>query len=471
MPYLQTSNSVLLTLWAFLVPTGLTLLAIGAAREERAQEVATTGLLAIAAAALGYFACGFAFQFGGAAFVSGMPGLQRLMAEWSPLDLSWGPGWGLIGLRGFFLSSEAYNPDAYLLFISHLPWVTTAVLVVLLALRKAVRPTQALVLGLMTSGLIYALFGNWVWGGGWLSNLGLNLELGHGFVDLGGSGAIFLLGGMVVLAIYLLLRPQRPAEGEVPARLPPVHFPLLMVLGTLLAVAGWPALVLCNVLLAEQVAASLVVANALLAAAGGAMVVFLYSWFVTGVPDPLATGRGTVAALVAVSAGCGFIPAWAALLIGALAGVLLLLGLYVSEQVLHLEDPNAALTTFGLPGIWGLLAVAIFADGRWGAGWNGVGVGEYLGVEGQGISGLILAPGYQPAGASQLQAQLVGIGALCLVACILPWAFFRSGMWLRDAAQRAQEQRLTKAAEEAAVEAEPSEENAPAEAAPTDDED
>jgi len=470
MPYLQASNAILLTLWALLLPAGLTLLAIGAAREEHAQEVAATGLLGIAAAALGYFACGFAFQFGGVAFVSGMPGLQRLVAEWSPLDLSWGPGWGLVGLRGFFLSSEAYNPDAYLLFVSHLPWVTTAVLVILLALRKHLHPIQLWVLGLMTSGLVYPLVGNWVWGGGWLSNLGLNLGLGHGFVDVGGSGTVFLLGAMVVLATYLLLKPQRPA-GEEPARLPSLHFPLLMVLGTLLALAGWPALMLGNVLVAEQISASLVATNTLLAAAGGAMVAFLYSWFVTGVPDALLTGRGTVAALVAISAACGLVPAWAALLIGALAGLLLLLGLYVSEQVLHLEDPNAALATFGVPGIWGLLAVAIFADGRWGAGWNGVGADEYLGVEGQGISGLILAPGYQPAGASQLQAQLVGIGALCLVACVLPWAFFRAAMWLRDAAQRAQEQRLERMAEEAVAEAQVSEEKMPTETAPTDGED
>jgi len=321
------------------------------------------------------------------------------------------------------------------------------------------------VLGLLVSGLVYPLFGNWVWGGGWLANLGLNLELGHGLIDLGGSGTVFLLGALVVLAFYLLLRPQRAAAEE-PARLPPVHFPLLMVLGTLLVVAGWPALVLGNVLVAEQVSAALVVANALLAAAGGAMVAFLYTWFVTGRPDALATGRATVAALVAAGAGCAFFPAWAALLTGALAGLLLLLGLYVSEQVLQLEDPNAALTTFGLPGMWGLLAVAIFADGRWGAGWNGVGAGEYLGVEGQGISGWVLAPGYQPAGASQLQAQLVGIAALCLVACLLPWAIFRGAVWLRDAAQGAQEQRLARAAEQTTEATETSEGAEPVEEAP-----
>ena len=115
--------------------------------------------------------------------------------------------------------------------------------------------------------------------------------------------------------------------------------------------------------------------------------------------------------------------------------------------------------------VWFITAL-FFADGRWGAGWNGVGAVEYLGVEGQGISGLVLAPGYQPAGASQLQAQLVGIAALCLVACLLPWAIFRGAVWLRDAAQGAQQQRLARAAEQTAEAAEMSAGAEPVEEAP-----
>ena len=436
MPYLQTSSLLLFNIVAFLVPVGLALLAIGAAREERAEQVAATALLAFATAAIGYLACGFAFQFGGAAFVSGMPGLQSLMAEWSPLDLTWGPGWGVIGLRGFFLHSEAYNADVYLLFVSNLPAVTTAVLVTLLALSHHLKRAQLLPIGLLISGLIYPLFGNWVWGGGWLSDLGLNLGLGHGFVDLAGSGTVFLLGALVALSAFLLVKPLRPPE-EGPARLPPIHFPLLMVLGALLALVGWPGLVMGNPLIQEQVAISLVLVNLMLAAAGGALVVSLYSWFVTGKPDALASGRGTVAGLVAVSAACAFIPAWAAVLIGALAGLLLLLGLYVWEQKLRLDDPSGSAATFGLPGIWGVLAVAIFADGRWGAGWNGVGVQEYLGIPGQGVSGLLLASGFQPAGASQLQAQLAGLVALSVVSLLVPWLIFRSIIWVNSAAQRA----------------------------------
>jgi Amt family ammonium transporter len=459
MPYLQTSSLVLFNVVAFLVPVGLALLAVGASREERAEQVATTALLALATAAVGYFACGFAFQFGGAAFVSGMPGLQSLMAEWSPLDLTWGPGWGVIGLRGFFLGAEAYNSDVYLLFLSHLPAVTTAVLVTLLALSSHLRRIQLIAIGLLISGLLYPLFGNWVWGGGWLSNLGLNLGVGHGFVDTAGSGTIFLLGALVALSVFLLVGPLRAGE-QGPARLPPIHFPLLMVLGALLAVVGWPGLVLGNPLLQEQVAIPLVGVNLVLASAGGALAVSLYSWFVTGQPDALATGRGTVAGLVAISAACAFVPAWAAFLIGTVAGLLLLLGLYVGNERLRLDDPSGSAATFALPGIWGVLAVAIFADGRWGAGWNGVGVHEYLGIPGQGVSGLVLASGYQPAGASQLQAQLAGLVALCAVSLLLPWLIFRSTMWIRTMGQRAPAGQLEAVSEESPVQTEQPEEDA-----------
>nr|MBC7245469.1 hypothetical protein [Chloroflexota bacterium] len=435
MPALQTANLILWSAAAMLVPVGLAFLAIGAAHEERAEEVATTALLALATAAIGYLVCGFAFQFGGVAFVSGMPGLQSLTAEWSPLDVAWGPGWGVIGLRGFFLSAEAYNADVYLLFFSHLAAVTTAVLVTLLALCHHVKRIYLLAIGLLVSGLIYPLVGNWVWGGGWLANLGLNLGLGHGFVEVAGAGTTFLLGALVALSVFLLIRPRRVAEIG-PARLPPIHFPLLMVLGALLAVAGWPGLVLSNPLICEQVTAPVIMVNLLLGAAGAALFVSLYSWFVTDKPDALAIGRGTVAGLIAVSAACAFIPAWAALLTGMASGLLFLLGLYVIEHWLRLDDPSGTIATFGLPAIWGVLAVAIFADGRWGAGWNGVGVGEYLGIPGQGISGLLLASGYQVAGKAQLYAQLTGLGALLVAALLLPWMIWKTALWIHALGQR-----------------------------------
>jgi Amt family ammonium transporter len=430
MPDAQASTSVLFALQAFLVPSGLALLAIGASREEHAEHVATTALLALAAACMGYLACGFAVQFGGVAFVSGMPGLRTLTAEWSPLDLAWGPGWGLVGLRGFLLRGDAYTTDVYLLFATQLAAVTTATLVALLAICGRAKRMVQLALGLLVSGVVYPLFGNWLWGGGWLSNLGSSLGLGHGFVDAAGSGAIFVLGALVAQAAFLAIKPGRVTD-QSPARLPSVHFPLWMVVGALMAVAGWPGLALGNVLIQTRVSTPLVLVNLMMGATGGALITSLYSWFVTAQPDGLAVARGTVAALVAVSAACPFVPAWAALAIGAVAGMLFILGLYASEHVLRVEDPSASAATFGLPGLWGLLAVAVFADGRWGAGWNGVGAESYLGIARQGISGFLVGPGFQSPGSGQLYAQLTGIAALLVAAFVLPWIIFQGAVWIR----------------------------------------
>jgi len=436
MPDAQASTLILFNLLAFLVPVGLTLLAIGASPEQHAEDVATSALLALAAAFVGYFVCGFALQFGGVAWVSGLPGLAGLSAEWSPLDLTWGPGWGLIGLRGFLLQDQAYNADAYLLFGSQLTAVTTAVLIVLLAICKHTRRTVQLAIGLLVSGLIYPLFGNWLWGGGWLANLGTNLELGHGLVDAAGSGAVFLLGALVAQSVFSIVKPRRVPEPG-PARLPPMHFPLWMVIGALLALVGWPGLALGNVLLREHIQIPLVLVNLALGAGGGALAASLYSWFVATKPDGMAVGRGTVAGLVAVSAACAFVPAWAALVIGLGAGILFLLGLWACEHWLHLDDPSASAATFGLPGLWGLVAVAVFADGRWGAGWNAVGVQEYRGIAGQGVSGLILAPGFQPNGSAQLYAQLSGVAALLVVGLLLPWLIFKGALWIGSLGQQA----------------------------------
>jgi Amt family ammonium transporter len=428
---------------AFLVPVGLALLAIGAAREDRAQEVARTALLAVAAAFVGYFACGFALQFGGVGLVSGMPGLQNLTAEWSPLDLAWGPGWGVIGLRGFFLIGEAYEPDAYLLFASQLPAVTTAVLAASLALCNRLKSTHLAVIGLLISAFIYPLFNNWVWGGGWLANLGVNLELGHGFLDAAGSAGVFLLGSLVALSVVLATWPMaRKPLGQTdaapdPPRLPPVHFPLLMVVGAALALCGWAGLVLGNPLLGQWIQAPMVMVNLALAAAAGAGLSAAYCWFVTGEADALTMARGMVAGLVSAGAACALIPAWTALVIGGIAGLLLPLGLYLWDVVLRLDDPGAAMVTYGLPAVWGSVAVAIFADGRWGAGWNGVGVEEYLKVASQGVTGLVLAAGYQPAGAAQLYAQLAGLGALLVAALLLPWLMLRACLWIHATARPA----------------------------------
>jgi hypothetical protein len=159
---------------------------------------------------------------------------------------------------------------------------------------------------------------------------------------------------------------------------------------------------------------------------------------VTTGPDALAVGRGTVAGLVAVTAMCPFIPSWAALLNGAVGGMLFLLGLYLWEQRLRLDDPSGMVAALGAPALWGIVAVALFSDGRWGAGWNGVGAQDYLGAIGQGVTGRIVASGYTAARAAspQLYAQLTGLGALLTVGWLAPWMMGKSALWLRNQGRR-----------------------------------
>jgi len=116
LPYLAT----------WLLPLGIAFLAVGVSHPSRAHHVASALPLAMALAVVTYYLCGFALQFGGVGLVSDHPDLARLLAEWSPLDLRLGPGWGLIGLRGFLLSEDVVQGEGLWLFISQLALVTTA---------------------------------------------------------------------------------------------------------------------------------------------------------------------------------------------------------------------------------------------------------------------------------------------------------------------------------------------------------
>jgi hypothetical protein len=156
----------------------------------------------------------------------------------------------------------------------------------------------------------------------------------------------------------------------------------------------------------------------LLAAAGGALSALLTSWFTTGEGNALMTARGVIGALVAVSAGLPFYPLWAALVVGAGAGLLVPLVQYAADHWLRLEDVTSAIALHGLCALWGLLAVGLWANGQVGAGWNRVGKGTYLGIEGQGVSGYLAAPGLASDWPGQFQAQAFGVAAIVLVALL-----------------------------------------------------
>ncbi|HIQ06362.1 MAG TPA: hypothetical protein EYH31_11875 [Anaerolineae bacterium] len=409
--------SLLASALALLLPVGLSLMAAGGLSDRPAREVTLSLLAAFGMAAVGFWAVGFGLMFGGIGLVPAQgewPGLDGLVWEWSALNESWGTGWGMAGLTGWGLMGDAATTGAYRLFLWQLPWVFTAVLIPLSALRGRVPPVITALGGLTTGAFIYPLVGNWVWGGGWLANLGHNLSLGHGLVDFAGAGTVHLLGAAVALAGLLAFVPRLPPSRK-PAELPPVHLPLLAVLGAVLFLVGGIGWLLSNPLLDWAVLSPpLAVLNLLLAAAGGVLLSLAYTWFVTDRPDPLMAARGLTAATIAAMAGASFLPPWAALLLGLICGLLVPMTQFIIETMLRWNDYTAAVAVHGLGGGLGLLAAGLLADGRWGQGWNGVGATKYLGVVGQGVTGLLASAGFQSDWPGQLQAQLIGLIAIFL---------------------------------------------------------
>ncbi|MHB1294948.1 MAG: hypothetical protein ACYC4R_08100 [Anaerolineae bacterium] len=384
---------------SWLLPLGIALVAVGLAEPKRAVQVAGSLPLALAVGVLGYYATGFALQYGGAGLVSDHPDLAKLVAEWSPLDLSLGPGWGLVGLRGFGLPTELLNETVLTLFIAQLPLVTTAALIPLLALNGQTPRLPALALSLLVAAVGYPLAGNWLWGGGWLSQLGETLELGQGTMDYG-MASLHVIGAGAALAGLAVFRSRTPRSEErstVP-HLPTVYLPLFVLMGAFLTLIGWVGVTSWQPLRDSTSSAMSTFLNGLLAASAAALAAMLYGWAARGEPDAGLTGRGLVAGLIAVSAGAPVLPPWGALAVGAIAGLCLAPTMYLFDRVLHLGDTAAVLSTHGAAALWGLVATGLLAA-----------------TAGAEPAGYLLG-----GGAGQWQAQLLGAAAISILALLGP---------------------------------------------------
>jgi len=399
---------------AFLLPAGILMVSWGGL--EHSRRAANAGLLALALSCLAYTAAGFAFQFGGIWHTIPKETYRALDQTWSLPD-STGNAWNIIGLTGFMLIGVTQS-DSIALFLHQLPLVMTATMLPMLALVGRARNLVVAATGLIAALVIFPLTGNWVWSGGWLAALGENLRLGHGYVDWGGAGAVYAVSGLLTLVgLGLFARPrQHPAET---AQLPQAHLPLLTIAGGILFGLGWMAWTASNPLHPTSAVLNIPLAmvNGLLAASASMLIAQLYSWFVISRVDAQMAIHGWLAGWVIASASAPFIEPWSALILGALAGLLMPMMMYAADHILRLEDTLAIVSVYGVPGLLGALAVGILANGRWGAGWNGIGAQEYLLVAGQGVTGLVTAAGFT-ADSGQLTAQLVGMGAIAAFALI-----------------------------------------------------
>lgn len=452
------------------LPIGSILMISSAMPEAKAPATAMQLFVTWGLAALAYFGVGFAFHFGGIAQVTPEPDLRGLYWEWYPLDQSVDVEiarlWGVIALRGWALLGEAATPGALRLFLSHLSLVGAAAMIPAGALAYRNRQGVAAWVGLLTGGLIYPVAGNWLWGGGWLSHLGSNLGLGHGLVDFGGAGVVFLAGSGVALLALIFFRPgdsqqrlggpellagdvenqirvdQRtagPVEQSLPEfrPMPSAYLPILSMLGGALMLLGWFGLATgIHTPTALNFTPAQAAVAGLLAALAGALTAAGYSRFTTPEFNPLMTARGLVAGLVVAAAGAPFIPLWIVVIAALFIGLCLPPLIYLFDHRLRLADGLGLIPTYGLSAIVSLFLIALAADGSGGQGWNGVGPADYRGVAGQGVSGLWVGTGFAPDWPEQFEAQLLGSSAILAWALISSFLLFQAALVVTNIQRR-----------------------------------
>jgi Amt family ammonium transporter len=271
--------------------------------------------------------------------------------------------------------------------------------------------------GLFCGAIYYPIFGAWTWGGGWLAQLGNSAHLGVGYVDFAGSGVVHAMGGMAGLAGSYVLgaRIGKFDKDGKPRALLGHHIPMAM-LGTFILLFGWFGFNAASTFAATDTNFAVVAANTAIAASFGATVAMLFVMFKSGKPDPGMMANGMLAGLVAITAPCAFVDPYAAAILGGIAGILVVLSISFVENKLKIDDPVGAISVHGTCGIWGVLCVGLFANGKYGAGWNATVEGK--GAELSGVTGIFHNFGD---GIGQLGAQ--AIGALVLVTVMLGIAF------------------------------------------------
>jgi Amt family ammonium transporter len=266
--------------------------------------------------------------------------------------------------------------------------------------------------GVFCGAVYYPLFAAWTWGGGWLAKTWDTMGLGAGYVDFAGSGVVHAVGGVAALAGAIVIGPRIGkfgADGK-PRAIPGHHIPMAM-LGTFILLFGWFGFNAASTFASTDVQFATVAANTAISGAFGAIAAMFWITKRTGKPDPGMMANGMLAGLVAITAPCAFVAPWAAAVIGVIAAILAIEVVFVVERKFKIDDPVGAIAVHGANGIFGVLAVGIFANGSYGGAWNGSSV--------TGVEGIIKGDW------GQLGAQALGVAVIIGVIFPIAFAFFK----------------------------------------------
>ena len=367
-------NFVWTLLAGFLVmfmQAGFAMVETGFCRAKNAAHTMSMNFMIYPIGMLGYWICGYALQMGGVGAIGALGGTPSLNSEFT-LSL-FGHSFGLFGMKGFFLSGDSYDVGVFALFLFQMVFMDTAGTIPTGAMAERWKWSSFLVFGFFMSMVIYPIFANWVWGGGWLATLGKEFGLGHGHVDFAGSSVVHLVGGMAALAGAIVIGPRLGKYTKDGESLPmPGHDLPMALAGTFILAFGWFGFNPGSTLAGGDLRIAVVAVNTMLAGTGGAVFAMFYVMWRLGKPDPSMLCNGLLAGLVAITAPCAFVTSGAAMLIGVIAGFLVVESVLFFDRVLKIDDPVGAISVHGVNGAWGVLSLGLFADGAYGDGWNGV---------------------------------------------------------------------------------------------------
>ena len=343
----------------FFMQAGFAFLGAGLIRSKNVTNYMTKSFMDFAIASLSFWAFGFGIMMGTSAA-------------------------GIAGSDNFFLMKEDNTWQVYVDWMFQMVFAGTAATIVAGAVAERTKTQAYLAYSFMIGAIIYPLYGHWVWGGGWLGSLdAIGLPAA---ADYAGSGVVHAVGGFIALAGAAVVgaRTGKFNANGTPNQLPAHNVPFVII-GTFILFFGWFGF---NINSGDSIGLNAI--NTLLAGATGAVVALYIQLVRTGQTDILMACNGALAGLVGITAPVAHVDPWAAVAIGAIAAPIMMGSVWAIENILKIDDPVSAISVHGTCGLWGILAVGIFANGNNDV--NGLVGGEGLQIVSQLISmGVVLA--------------------------------------------------------------------------------
>lgn len=309
---------------------GFILLEAGSTRMKNAGHIAGKTIFTVGIASLVYWAVGWGFAYG--------------------------DGNAFIGLSDFFFGDYSTSEEGLVGSVDFFFQVMFAAIALTIAFggfAERAKLSAYLVFAVLFSAFVYPIVAHWIWGGGWLAELGKQ--------DFAGSTVVHLTGAMAALAATILLKPRLGKYNkDGSANELAGHNQVYTALGVLILWVGWFGFNAGSTLGVADAFFGYVALNTQLAAAAGAVAALFIAWAMTGKSDVPTMLNGALAGLVAITASCAFVAPWAAVIIGIVGGLIVFFSMKFFDKA-RIDDPIFALSVHGVAGVWGTLSTGFFA--------------------------------------------------------------------------------------------------------------